>query len=203
MTADLLLASQNPGKLAEMRQLLAGLPFRVLGPARRRHPRGARGDGQHLHRERHPEGALLRAGARAGWPWPTIPGLSVDALDGGPGLYSSRFGGEGATDDDRNRLLLEKLARRSRRAARRALHERGGGGAPAAATLIVFQAEETVEGRIADAPRGPNGFGYDPSSSIRRSAARSARSPPAEKDRVSHRGKAFARLREFLRDCGR
>jgi XTP/dITP diphosphohydrolase len=57
---------------------------------------------------------------------------------------------------------------------------------------------ETVEGRIADAPRGPNGFGYDPVFFYPPYGRTFGEVPPAEKDRVSHRGKAFARLREFL-----
>ena len=86
-------------------------------------------------------------------------GISVDALDGGPGLYSSRFGGEGASDADRNRLLLEKLAgvpteRRGARFTSAVAVARG--------DEVLFQAVETVEGRIAEETRGPNGFGYDP-----------------------------------------
>ena len=86
-------------------------------------------------------------------------GLSVDALGGGPGLYSSRFGGEGASDADRNRLLLEKLAsvpppeRGARFTSAVALAQDG---------TILFTTEQSVEGRIAEEPRGENGFGYDP-----------------------------------------
>src|SRR5438552_10438444 len=86
-------------------------------------------------------------------------GLSVDALGGGPGLYSSRFGGEGATDDDRNRLLLERLRglppeRRGARFTSAVAAARDG--------RVVFQAEENVERRIVEAPRGRHRFGYDP-----------------------------------------
>src|SRR5437660_82119 len=86
-------------------------------------------------------------------------GLSVGALGGGPGLYSSRFGGEGASDDDRNRLLLERL--------RGVAPERRGARFTSAVAVarddrLLFQAEENVEGLIAQEPRGGNGFGYDP-----------------------------------------
>src|SRR5688500_8436029 len=109
MPTDLLLASQNPGKLAEMRELVSGLPFRVMGP---------RDLGIHEAPDETGdtflENAILKARYYAGRSGRLTvaddSGLSVDALDGGPGLYSARFGGEGATDADRNRLLLEKLA---------------------------------------------------------------------------------------------
>src|SRR3977135_1994076 len=106
--ADLLLASQNQGKLAEMRQLVAGLPFRVVGPRDLGITEAPEETGKTFH-----ENAVLKAryyARRSGLL--TVAedaGLSVAARDGGPGLYSSRFGGEGATDADRNRLLLSKL----------------------------------------------------------------------------------------------
>jgi XTP/dITP diphosphohydrolase len=122
-------------------------------------------------------------------------GLSVDALDGGPGLYSSRFGGEGASDGDRNRLLLEKLrgVPREKRGARFT-------SAVAAARdgEVLFRAEETVDGLIAEEPRGANGFGYDPLFFYPPFRCTFGEARPADKDRVSHRGKAFARLRAFL-----
>jgi XTP/dITP diphosphohydrolase len=106
--ADLLLASQNPGKLAEMRKLVAGLPFRVVGPRDLGITEAPEETGKTFR-----ENAVLKARYYAGRSGLLTvaddSGLSVDALDGGPGLYSSRFGGEGATDADRNRLLLEKL----------------------------------------------------------------------------------------------
>ena len=194
MPADLLLASQNPGKLAEMKQLVAGLPFRVLGP---------RDVGIHDAPEETGatflENAVLKARHYAGRSGLLAvaddSGLSVDALGGGPGLYSSRFGGEGASDAERNRLLLEKLAGtpREKRAARftsAVAVARGG--------EVLFTAQETVDGLIDDAPKGPNGFGYDPLFFYPPFGCTFGESDPKDKDRVSHRGKAFARLRAFL-----
>jgi XTP/dITP diphosphohydrolase len=122
-------------------------------------------------------------------------GLSVDALDGAPGLYSSRFGGEGASDRDRNLLLLDKLRGRpfERRGARftsAVAVARGG--------ELLFQVQESVEGVIADDMRGENGFGYDPLFFYPPFGRTFGEAQREEKDRVSHRGKAFARLREFL-----
>jgi XTP/dITP diphosphohydrolase len=193
---DLLLASQNPGKLDEMRQLLDGLPFRVLRPA----DLGIHDAPEEMGRT-FMENALLKARHYAGdserLTVADDSGLSVDALDGGPGLYSSRFGGPGAGDAGRNRLLLEKL--RGVPDERRGAHftsavavVRGG--------VVLFQAEETVEGRIAEEPRGPHGFGYDPVFFYPPFGSTFGEVAPADKGRVSHRGKAFARLREFLRE---
>jgi XTP/dITP diphosphohydrolase len=119
----------------------------------------------------------------------------VDALDGGPGLFSSRFGGEGASDDDRNRLLLRRLegVPRDRRTARFTSAV-----AVARGSEVLFTVQETVEGSIADAPYGSNGFGYDPLFFYPPFGRTFGECPHAEKDRVSHRGKAFARLRTFL-----
>src|SRR5882762_4956736 len=105
---DLLLASQNPGKLAEMKELVAGLPFRLLSPADLGIREAPEETGATFI-----ENAVLKArhyARRSGrLTVADDSGLSVEALNGGPGLYSSRFGGEVATDADRNRLLLEKL----------------------------------------------------------------------------------------------
>jgi XTP/dITP diphosphohydrolase len=122
-------------------------------------------------------------------------GLSVDALNGEPGLYSARYGGPTSTDESRNRLVLSNLAAvpDEKRTARFtcALAVAGEG-------RILFEAEEHVEGRIAAAPSGRNGFGYDPIFFYPPFSKTFGEVPGSEKDLVSHRGKAFARLREFL-----
>jgi XTP/dITP diphosphohydrolase len=191
---DLLLASQNVGKLDEMRQLVDGLPLRVLGP---------RELGIHDAPEEtgtsFAENAALKArhySRRSGlMAVADDSGISVDALGGEPGLHSSRFGGPGASDADRNRLLLEKLAgvppegRGARFTSSVAL---------AQGDTILFQVTEQVEGRIAEQPRGDNGFGYDPIFYYPPFGLTFAEAAPEQKDEVSHRGKAFARLRQFL-----
>jgi XTP/dITP diphosphohydrolase len=191
---DLLLASQNPGKLAEMKELVAGLPFRVLSPA----DLGMRAAPEETGAS-FIENAILKARhyARTSGRLTVADdsGLSVDALDGGPGLYSSRFGGEGASDADRNRLLLAKLQgvpaeRRGARFTSAVAVARGDG--------LLFQTVASVEGRIAEAPCGPNGFGYDPLFFYPPFGRTFGEVAPEEKARVSHRGQAFARLREFL-----
>jgi XTP/dITP diphosphohydrolase len=198
VTADLLLASQNPGKLVEMRQLLEGLPFRVLGPTELEIREAPEETGSSFM-----ENAILKAlyyAARSGrLTVADDSGLGVHALGGGPGLYSRRFGGEGATDESRNRLLLQEL---------RGVPPEGRGArftsavAVARGNTVLFEVQETAEGRIAEEIRGRNGFGYDPLffyPSLGKTFGELSR---ADKDRVSHRGKAFRRLREFLASLG-
>jgi XTP/dITP diphosphohydrolase len=192
--SDLLLASQNPGKLNEMRLLVEGLPFRVLGPRDIGIHDAPDETGQSFL-----ENATIKALAYARLSGRLTvaddSGLSVDALDGAPGLYSSRFGGEGASDRDRNLLLLEKLRgqpfeRRGARFTSAVVVARG--------AELLFQTQQSVEGFIADDMRGESGFGYDPLFFYPPFGKTFGEIPREDKDRVSHRGKAFARLREFL-----
>ena len=191
---ELLLASQNRGKLAEMRALLDGLPFQVLLPSdvgieQAPEETGATFIDNAILKARHYSRLSGRMAVA------DDSGLSVEALDGGPGLYSSRFAGEGASDAERNRLLLAKLAGcpPERRGARFTSAV-----AVAQADVVTFQTVDTVEGRIAQAPLGGNGFGYDPVFFYPPFGRTFGEVSPAEKARVSHRGKAFANLRRFL-----
>jgi XTP/dITP diphosphohydrolase len=191
---DLLIASQNPGKLAEMKVLVEGLSFRIVGPRDVGILEAPEETGTSFA-----SNAILKAqhyAQRSGLlAVADDSGLAVDAMNGEPGLYSSRFGGEGATDADRNRLLLERLMgvpaeRRGARFTSAVAVARG--------AEILFQVVETVEGRIAEGVCGPNGFGYDPLFFYPPFGKTFGEVSHEEKDRVSHRGKAFARLREFL-----
>jgi XTP/dITP diphosphohydrolase len=190
----LVLASQNPGKLNEMRQLVEGLAFRVVGLRELGIHEAPDENGQSFL-----ENATIKALAYARLSGRLTvaddSGLSVDALGGAPGLYSSRFGGEGASDLDRDLLLLEKLRgvppeRRGARFTSAVVAARG--------EAVLFQAEESVHGFIAEEMRGENGFGYDPLFFYPPFGRTFGEVGREEKDRVSHRGKAFARLREFL-----
>jgi XTP/dITP diphosphohydrolase len=196
MTADLLLASQNPGKLNEMRQLVAGLPFRVVGPRELGIAEAPEETGT-TFLENATLKALHYAGRSGLLTVADDSGISVDALQGGPGLHSSRFGGDGATDVDRNRLLLEKL--KGLPHEKRAAHFTSAV-VVARGDTVLFQAQEQVEGFIAEETRGASGFGYDPLFFYPPFEKTFGEVPREEKDRVSHRGKAFARLRTFLCD---
>lgn len=191
---DLLLASQNEGKLEEMRVLVAGLPFRVRG-LRELGIDDAPDETGTTFLENARLKALHYAALSGLLTVSDDSGLSVDALDGAPGLYTSRFGGEGASDARRNELLLERLrgVPRERRSARFSCAL-----ALARAGVVLFETLECVDGVIADAPRGMHGFGYDPVFFYPPFGCTFAEVPRTRKDAVSHRGRAFARLRDFL-----
>jgi len=120
-------------------------------------------------------------------------GLEVDALGGRPGVHSSRFAGEGATYADNVAKLLEELQGVGERSAR-------------FRTVAValwpdgreVVAEGRVEGRIADAGRGDNGFGYDPLFVPEGETRSFAEMGAVEKNALSHRGRAFRALAERL-----
>jgi XTP/dITP diphosphohydrolase len=192
--ADLLLASQNPGKLNEMRILVEGLPLRVVSPRDLGIVEAPDETGTTFI-----ENATIKAlhyARRSGlMAVADDSGISVDALDGEPGLYSSRFGGEGASDLERNRLLLKKL--------QGVPPEKRGAHFTSAVVVardseVLFQVQEEVHGFIAEETRGRNGFGYDPLFFYPPYGRTFGEVPHEDKDRVSHRGKAFARLRGFL-----
>lgn len=159
-----------------------------------------------------------RFGARASG-LPTLAddsGLEVDALDGGPGVWTRRYAGEHATDMDNNQLLLSTLVGLppERRGARYvcvlALAIPGDGAdaveeAGARGALPVVFTRGTCRGRIATEPRGTGGFGYDPIFEPR-SEPPGGRTlglwTPAEKHAISHRARAAARMAPRLTDLG-
>jgi XTP/dITP diphosphohydrolase len=122
-------------------------------------------------------------------------GLEVDALGGAPGLHTARFGGPGLSDADRWRLVLERLrdVAPARRTARfRCVIALAG---PARVEKVV---EGVVEGLIADTARGTGGFGYDPVFLYPPLGRTFAELTDAEKQQVSHRGRALEAARRLL-----
>jgi XTP/dITP diphosphohydrolase len=124
-------------------------------------------------------------------------GLEVDALRGRPGIYSARYAGEGATDRKNKQRLLAQMKRVS--ASKR--------GAQFVCSLAVVSAEgkeAVVEGMcrgwIGFKEVGKKGFGYDALFVLPRSGKAMAQLALAEKDRISHRGKALRRLRKVIKD---
>ena len=123
---------------------------------------------------------------------PTIAddsGLCVDALNGAPGVYSARYGGEGLDDKGRYTLLLQNLRGQTTRAAHFTCAI-----ACAFPNGDTITAEGQAPGTIAFAPMGDNGFGYDPVFFVPDKAKTVAQLTQEEKAEISHRGKA---LREF------
>jgi XTP/dITP diphosphohydrolase len=113
-------------------------------------------------------------------------GLEVDALGGAPGVYSARFAGPDATDGGNNQLLLERMRGMRDRSARFVcVIALADGGRP----IETFRGE--VEGQILEAPRGPNGFGYDPLFYYPPFGCSFGEAAPERKLTVSHRGAAL------------
>ena len=192
--AKLFLASSNPGKLAEYRELvtpsasllpvdLALLPdFEALPVFEENFPTFAENAaGKALHYSRHTDGLVFADDS----------GLVVLALGGAPGVHSARYAGPQATNAQRIEKLLGELLSKavSERSAHFvcaiALAKRG------RALAIVT---DRVDGEILDAPRGSGGFGYDPVFYFPALGKTFAEIPAEEKNQRSHRGKAFRRL---------
>lgn len=181
----LLLATNNPGKVREFRRLLTDSPFEVLTPAEAGIALDVEETGS-----TYAENAMLKARAFADaggcLALADDSGIEVNALEGGPGMYSARFGGPGLDDKGRTALLLEKLSGvpDERRAARyRAIVAVAWPGGEAQTF------EGVQEGCIGVAPRGEGGFGYDPVF-ITTDGRIQAEIADEEKDVISHRGQA-------------
>lgn len=199
----LLIATSNPGKVREFRQMLGAGRYAYSDLS-------AHSDAQIVEET----GLTFRANAclkAAGyakqfdtWALADDSGLEVDALGNSPGVYSARWAHRhdaGETDADNNRLLLEQLKdvavdqRGARFVCVLALADPKG--------RIIFTARDTVEGRMLHGPRGHNGFGYDPLFLIPELNKTTAELSPDEKHAISHRGKALRRIREMMKELER
>jgi XTP/dITP diphosphohydrolase len=191
----LVIATANSGKLREFRSLLAGLPFELTSSGElgisSPEETGATFLANALLKARHAAN-LSRSAAVA-----DDSGLEVDALAGAPGIHSARYAGLSADDSANNAKLIAKLAgvapeqRRARYHCALVFIECAEDRAP-------LVAEADWEGFILDAPRGGGGFGYDPYFWLPELDKTAAELPPAEKNRLSHRGRAMRVLRERL-----
>ncbi len=189
------LASSNKGKLAEFQQLLSGLNFDVVPQSEFQVPDAIENGLCFV------ENAIIKARhASKLTGLPAIAddsGLEVDFLHGAPGIYSSRFSGENATDEKNNQRLLSLLqeAEENERTARfqcLLVYMRH----PEDPTPIICQG--TWEGLITLNPEGDNGFGYDPLFFIPEFNCTSAQLEKTQKNKISHRGKAMAQLLQRL-----
>lgn len=189
------LATGNAGKLKEISAMLAGFGIELVSQ-RTLGIKDAEETGSSFV-----ENALLKARHAAlisGLPAiADDSGLEVDALNGAPGIYSARFAGVGASDIDNNRKLLAALD---------GLPPENRGARFQCVMVYVRDATDpqalicqgTWQGRILDAPRGNNGFGYDPLFWVDEENCTSAELPPELKNRLSHRGQALRQLIERL-----
>ena len=191
---SIVLASGNPGKKAEIEQLLAPFGTRVvtqveLGVTEAEEPF-----------ETFRENALAKArhvcfATRL----PALAddsGLCVDALGGAPGVHSARYAGEPKSDQRNNEKLLAEMSSQDNRSARYVcvlVLMRG----PGDTQPLVAEAE--WHGEIARAPRGSGGFGYDPYFLVPELGMTAAELVPEEKNRISHRGQALQKLLALLK----
>ncbi len=195
----LLLATSNPGKLREYQTLAAGEPQGrgaelALLPGIEALPRfeesaptfAENAAGKALHYSRFADLPVVADDS----------GLVAPALGGAPGGQSARYAGPGASDAERVRKLLEELRskrvtdRRARFVCVTALAERG-------RVVAVFSG--SASGELLDAPRGTQGFGYDPIFFFPALGKTFAEISREEKNLYSHRGKAFRKLLEYLK----
>ena len=192
----LVLASGNPGKLREIRALLAPFQFEVLSQAEL-----GIAEAEEPH-ETFLENALAKArhaSRAAGLPaLADDSGLSVDALGGAPGVHSAYYAGREGNREERDRRNNEKLL--ANLSDRRSAHY--------VCVMVLVKnaadrnplvAEGLWHGEIARAPRGSNGFGYDPLFVVPALGVTAAEMDAAEKNRVSHRSQALAHLLAMLK----
>jgi XTP/dITP diphosphohydrolase len=191
---SIVLASGNPGKKAEIEQLLAPFGTRVisqdeLGITETEEPHDSF-LGNALAKARHACFAT-RLPALA-----DDSGLCVDALGGAPGVHSARYAGEPRSDRRNNEKLLAEMAAHEDRRARYVcvlVLMRG----PGDTQPLVAEAE--WRGEIVLAPRGSGGFGYDPYFMVNELGKTAAELAPQEKNGISHRGQALQKLLAMLR----
>jgi XTP/dITP diphosphohydrolase len=192
----ILLATNNPGKVREFRRLLEPFGFGVRTPAEAGISLDVVEDGAS-----YTDNAVLKAQAFADagqcLALADDSGIEVDALDGGPGMFSARYGGPGLDDAGRTALLLRELAgvappgRTARYRAIVALAWPAGEGRDP----VTF--EGVQEGAIGFEPAGEGGFGYDPVFLVDGHRTQ-AQISDAEKDTMSHRGKAVRAAAHWL-----
>jgi XTP/dITP diphosphohydrolase len=191
---ELVLATRNPHKGEELSALLGGLEIKIHTLAEFSDAPEVREDGETCQ-----VNAIKKATAVArhtGLPAVADDtGLMVDALGGRPGVFAARYAGESATYEDNWRKLLREMTGVP-------WAERGARFVTVAAIATpagkVEVAEGILEGVIAEAPAGTGGFGYDPVFFIPELGKTLAQLTPEEKNQISHRAQALAKIRELL-----
>ena len=189
----LLIGTHNKGKFSEIKKILQDLPFDIISLKKAGIDFEVRETGSTFK-----ENAIFKArtyGKLTGLlTLAEDAGLEVDALGGAPGIYSARYCS--GTDEKRYRLLLKNLKGVSikKRTAR------------FKAIVAIFYpktgeiktCQGVFEGRIATGPKGKHGFGYDPVFYSPESKKRSAELTAEEKNKISHRGKAWRKAKKLL-----
>ena len=194
---ELLIATQNTGKVDEFREILRNLPFNLVDLRSFPELHGIEETGSTFE-----ENARIKAAgyAKASGLYSIADdsGLEIHALDGAPGVRSARFAGPGMGYDVKISQILAKLDasghadRSARFVSQIVLADTSG--------CIVYEAEGVCEGTIADRPRGSNGFGYDPIFIPTGFTKTFGELDHNVKQGISHRARALAKIIRFLRD---
>jgi XTP/dITP diphosphohydrolase len=196
LAGKIVLASGNAGKLREIEKILSGFDVEVL-PQSQFAVTEADETGTTFV-----ENALIKAHhALEATGLPAIAddsGIVVDALDGRPGVYSARYAGEAASDAENNAKLLAELEGVPDEQRTAAFHCVACFVAPGLPEPVVARGQ--WRGVILHAPQGSGGFGYDPLFFVPEMGCSSAELLPAQKNRLSHRGKALRQLAQKLRE---
>lgn len=192
---ELLVATNNAGKVRELAALLSGLPFRLLSLGEIADVTGVEETGATFE-----ENAILKArgyAVQSGmWALADDSGLEIEALGNRPGVLSARYGGEGTGFDKKMEMLLAEVDaagsddRRARFVSVIAVADETG--------EIKHVATGTVEGSIAPSPRGTNGFGYDPIFVPDGFEYTFGELSDEIKGQISHRSRASAKIIRFL-----
>ena len=191
---QIVLASNNAGKLREFGQMLATVDFEVLP---QKHFNIPEAEEPHVTFVENALAKARHASKLTGLPaLADDSGICVSALGGAPGVFSARFAGEPKSDERNNQKLIADLQGKTDRRAHYV-----------AVLVFVHHADDPQpiicegewHGEIIDAPRGENGFGYDPYFLVPDLNQTAAEIAAEEKNRRSHRGKALAQLIERLK----
>jgi len=189
---QLLFATTNKGKLKEVRKIFSDTSFTIMSLEDFPSIPEIVEDGATFA-----ENAKIKANTVYDlFKIPTIAddsGLSVDQLNGEPGVFSARYAGENATDESNNKLLLEKLSlfpepHYARFVCASVLYD----------GKDFISAEDVMEGKIIHTARGANGFGYDPLFMAEGYSVTNGELSLEEKNKISHRSKAFKRLHQMM-----
>ena len=195
----LLIGTGNIGKLREIKTILADVPYEIVSLADFNDLETPEENGDTYNAN-----ALMKAGSYATQTGLLTladdSGLEVEALNWGPGVMSARYAGEDASDADRRSLLLSEFAktRSQNRTARFVCFVAVAYPGQRERPYIMSITEGVCTGRIIDGERGAGGFGYDPLFVPDGYDLTFAELPYAVKNRISHRGRALAKAREFL-----
>ena len=193
---ELLIATNNKGKVKEIKEILSGLDMEVFSLADKGIDIEVEEDGKTFEENSMKKASEIFKIANC----ITVAddsGLEVDALGGAPGVYSARYAGENATDEEKYTKLLNEL---------KGLPEEKRTARFVSDVSVIFpdgtkkSLRGECEGVITTKPSGNGGFGYDPVFFVPELNKTFSEATMEEKNQISHRGKAFRMLREYLQD---